>query len=229
MKKITILANFEREIDKIDDTFGKPVTDDSLFWLNQAIYKFVKLRFNGDFTHKTGFEQTEKRRNDLDKLIVDQTLSQIELDESNPSYNIYYYDYDPKFLYALNEEVIITDLMGNHSMNTCVFECTRDSYMYRVNNSLTDFHYRFYKARPIRVRTEKGCMLLTDKNYKIDKYRLGYIKNPSELTLENPQTEYTDFDDSTMYEIIKMAAQMYLENQKDQRYQSLTNEVLTQE
>ena len=32
-----------------------------------------------------------------------------------------------------------------------------------------------------------------------------------------------------MYEIIKMAAQMYLENQKDERYRTITNEVLTQE
>nr|DAH29963.1 MAG TPA: hypothetical protein [Caudoviricetes sp.]DAJ76165.1 MAG TPA: hypothetical protein [Crassvirales sp.] len=34
MKYIDILANFEREINKIDDIVDKPSTDDSLFWLN---------------------------------------------------------------------------------------------------------------------------------------------------------------------------------------------------
>jgi len=68
MKNIEIIANFEREINKLDDAVNKPATEDSLFWLNQAISKFIKLRFNGDFIHKTGFEETEKRREDLISL-----------------------------------------------------------------------------------------------------------------------------------------------------------------
>ena len=51
MTNIESVANFEREINKLDDAVNKPATEDSLFWLNQAIAKFVKLRFNGDFTH----------------------------------------------------------------------------------------------------------------------------------------------------------------------------------
>nr|DAK88232.1 MAG TPA: hypothetical protein [Caudoviricetes sp.] len=35
--------------------------------------------------------------------------------------------------------------------------------MYRVNNNLTDFHYRYHRARPLRVRVNDGCKLLTDK------------------------------------------------------------------
>ena len=41
--------------------------------------------------------------------------------------------------------------------------------------------------------------------------------------------EYKDFNDHVLYEIIKMAAQMYLENQSDDRYKTITQEVLTQE
>ena len=115
-------------------------------------------------------------------------------------------------------------------MNTCVFECTRDSFMYRVNNSLTDFHYKNHRARPLRVRNSDGCSLLTDKNYQIEKYTLGYIRKPAEIVLgDQYDQEYPDFQDTTMYEIIKMAAQMYLENQSEERYKSLTQEVLTQE
>jgi hypothetical protein len=65
MKMIDILEGFEIEINKIDDAVGKPNVVDSEYWLNQAVIKFVKLRFNGDFVHKTSYEQNEKRRNDL--------------------------------------------------------------------------------------------------------------------------------------------------------------------
>ena len=110
-----------------------------------------------------------------------------------------------------------------------MFECTSDSFMYRVNNSLTDFHYRYHRARPLRIRTSDGCILLTDKNYKINKYQLGYLRKPTEITLQNPRDEYEDFNDIVMPEIIKMAAQMYLENKKDERYKTITQEVITQE
>lgn len=230
MTNIEVIANFEREINKLDDAANKPATEDSLFWLNQAVAKFIKLRTNGDFIHKTGYEQTEKRREDLIKLFKEQTWNDLQQEQSeNPSFVRFSVSYPSDFLYALNEDVVIDSIEGGHPMNACVFECTRDSFMYRINNSLTDFHYKYHKARPIRIRKEGGCDLLTDGNYTISSYTLGYLKKPTELTLDNPRNEYTDFEDHTMYEIIKMAAQMYIENQADPRYRTIVNEVNTQE
>lgn len=234
MKNIEILTAFETEINLLDNELEKPSTDDSLFWLNQSALKFVKLRTNGDPAHKTGYEQTEKRRNDLSKLFRTKTYDQSEIGNPNtnqPSYDTYSIDYPTDFMYALNEDVVITDKDGEHELNTCVFECTQDSFMYRVNNSLTDFHYRWHKARPIRTRNNAGCILYTDKNYLIKSYTLGYLKTPTKITLNKDVAfdEYEDFDNATMHEIIKIAAQMYLENKKDERYQTITAEVMTQE
>lgn len=294
MKYIDILANFEIEINKIDDTFGKPAVDDSLFWLNQSIYKFIKLRFNGDFVHHTGFEETEKRREDLIRLFTEKTYdttvrstdvnndglvdtqdkiavtnaiqsgesvyngredvnkdntidtqdyilvnndmgkNSFIVDTSHSDYDSYTIIYPKDFLYVLNEDVVITDTNGGNKKDTCVFECTRDSFMYRINNSLTDFHYRNHRARPLRIRDAEGCSLLTDKHYNIQQYTLGYLRKPEELvnsklSSEEYNKEYPDFSNETMYEIIKMAAQMYVENQGEERYKSLTQEVLTQE
>lgn len=231
MTYIEILTGFETEINQLDNELTKPATDDSLFWLNQAVLKFCKLRTNGDPAHRTGYEQTEKRRNDLSKLFVQTTVSADQMDKitSQPSYDSYTVEYPKDFMYSLNEDVVITDTEGDHAINTCVFECTQDSFMYRINNSLTDFHYRWHKARPIRTRNEKGCVLYTDKKYLIKDYTLGYLRVPNKIALEEPFSEYTDFDNATIHEIIKIAAQMYLENKKDERYQTITAEVMTQE
>lgn len=229
MTYIEILANFEVEINKIDDAVNKPATDDSLFWLNQAVSKFIKLRFNGDFTHGTGYEETEKRREDLISLFKSVSLNITKSEETNPSYDKYTVNYPNDLMFVLDENVIISDMSNKNKFNTCVFECTRDSFMYRINNSLTDFHYKYHRARPLRIRHDEGCDLLTDKNYKISSYTLGYIKKPTEITLDIPTNEYPDFNDHIMYEIIKMAAQMYIENQGDPRYKTIASEVMTQE
>ena len=231
MTNIQILAAFEREINQIDDTLNKPATDDSLYWLNQAVYKFCKTRFNGNAPHFTSYEQNEKRTKDLINLFVSSDLDLSSVDESRATYNKYKVTYPENMMFVLNEDVIIDSVDGGHELDTSVFECTADSFMYRVNNTLTDFHYRHYKARPLRIKTQTGCDLLTDKKYKITKYTLGYLRNPNKISLDNPKNEYSDFPDVIMPEIIKMAAQMYIESQipMQQRYQTISNEVNTQE
>lgn len=229
MKYIDILEAFETEIGVVNQV-EKPLTSDSLFWLNQAVDKFVKLRFNTDQVHKTSYEQNEKRRNDLINLYRTTKYTQFNIDDNNPKYDKYTVEnYPDDFLFSLNEDAIITDNKGNNPYSTSIFECTSDSFMYRVTNSLTDFHYKYGEARPLRVCTYKGCYLLTDKNYKIKEYVLGYLRTPNKITLTNPFEEYTDFDNITIPEIIKIAAQMYLENTGNPRYKSITQEVMTQE
>lgn len=228
MRCIDIIAAFELEINKLDDNLNKPVTDDSLYWINQATVKFVKDRFNGNAPKRTSYEQNEKRTRDLIKLLREVHANTPAV-ESHASYDSYEYTYPSDMMYVLNEDITISDNNGGHEMDTCVFECTADSFMYRVNNILTDFHYRYHRARPLRVRTSGGFKLLTDKNYKINSYTLGYLKVPEEITNKDPNRKYEDFEDYNWQEIVKIAAQMYIENQADPRYKTLTQEVLTQE
>lgn len=229
MKHIDILEAFETEIGVVNQV-EKPLTSDSLFWINQAVDKFVKLRFNTDQVHRTSYEQNEKRRNDLINLYKTTKYTQFSVDDNNPKYDKYTVEnYPDDFLFSLNEDAIITNNKGENPYSTSIFECTSDSFMYRVTNSLTDFHYKYGEARPLRVCTDKGCYLLTDKNYKIKEYVLGYLRTPNKITLSNPFEEYTDFDNITIPEIIKIAAQMYLENTGNPRYKSITQEVMTQE
>lgn len=229
MRAVDLIASFELEINKINDAINKPMTDDSLYWINQAAVKFAKDRFNGNAPKRTSYEQNEKRTRDLINLLREQKEFDVQINNSHPSYDEYEYKYPEDMMFVLNEDVIISNMNDEYPMDTCVFECTADSFMYRVNNKLTDFHYRFHRARPLRVRTKDGFRLLTDKNYKIKSYTLGYLKTPDEITNKDPFEDYTDFEDYTWLEIIKIAAQMYIENQSDPRYKTISQEVLTQE
>lgn len=244
MTNLQILEAFEREINKFDDSATKPDTDASLYWLNQAVKKFVKLRYNGDPVHKTGYEETEKRYSDLANLLKtahyyrhiwwqEKPEHVIELDTDCGNYQECYLDYPDDFLYTLSETAQISDIDEQKIKSTTkwvpVFECTADSFMYRVNNSLTDFHYNNQYARPLRVRTNKGCKLLTDGKYKVWEYILQYLRHPKEISLDKPFTEYKEFDEAVLPEIIKIAAQMYVENTADKRYTTISNEVNTQE
>lgn len=238
MRYIDILTAFEMEINKIDDTLNKPLVNDSLYWLNQAVLKFCKIRFSGSEPSVTSYEQTEKRTVDLLNLYTGKSFgsNEMEIQDTQPNFDLYNINYYTEYtasdvMFTLNEDVVITDNNGENATNTSVFECTSDNFMYRVNNCLTDFHYRHHKARPLRIKKPNGCILLTDKKYKILSYTIGYLRYPKKITMKNPLDEYEDFPDVIMPEIIKIAAQMYIENKipEQQRYQTIVNEVNTQE
>ena len=91
MRCVDLIAAFELEINKIDDTIQKPVTDDSLYWINQAVMKFVKDRFNGNAPKRTSYEQNEKRTRDLIKLLKEEKK---ETPEVIPHVNYDEYEYD---------------------------------------------------------------------------------------------------------------------------------------
>lgn len=185
MKYIDILTAFEMEINKIDDTLNKPLVNDSLYWLNQAVLKFCKIRFSGSEPSVTSYEQTEKRTVDLLNLYTGKNFgaNEMEIQDTQPNFDLYNINYYTEYtasdvMFTLNEDVIITDNNGENATNTSVFECTSDNFMYRVNNCLTDFHYRHHKARPLRIKKPNGCLLLTDKKYKILSYTIGYLRYP---------------------------------------------------
>jgi len=205
MRAVDLIASFELEINKLNDAINKPLTDDSLYWINQAVVKFVKDKFNGNAPKRTSYEQNEKRTRDLINLLKESKTTEFTV-SSHVNYDQYEYTYPSDMMFVLNEDVVIDSVNGGYEMDTCVFECTADSFMYRINNKLTDFHYRFHRARPLRVRTKDGFRLLTDKNYKIQSYTLGYLKVPTEITNEDPFIDYTDFEDYTWLEITKIAA-----------------------
>ena len=106
MKALNILESFELEINKLDDSLNKPVTDDSIYWINQAVLKFVKERFNGNAPHYTSFEQNEKRTRDLIKLYK---TKKYDLSSASPEVHSTFESYDcnnpEDLMYLINEDV----------------------------------------------------------------------------------------------------------------------------
>lgn len=73
--------------------------------------------------------------------------------------------------------------------------------------------------------------LYTDGNYKVSEYTLTYLRLPKKIKFLNSDMfeEYTDLPEHTHLELVKLAAQLYLENQVDPRVRTYPEEVQTME
>lgn len=232
MKKIKIQEAFEREINMLDNDLEKPASTDTEYWVNSGILKFVKTRFTGNNYKGIGFEQTQKRIDDLRLL---ETSVDIKVGDNQRV------ELPNDYMYLLGDRVGILPTDGDNKCwnkdidgefiirYTDPLEATIETLDRMLENSLSEHNLKYCQAKPIKLMTGNTIQFYTDENYYVAEYKLYYLKKPATFSLNNPFGEYTSLPDEVLYECIKIAAQMFIENQQSQRYNTITNEVNTME
>ena len=114
--------------------------------------------------------------------------------------------------------------------NTDVLEATVENIDRQRQNTLSEYRLHGRSARPLRLYEGNTIHLYTDGNYHKRHYILTYLKMPNKISLTDaPFEEYKEMPASTHEEIVKLAVELYLENEANPRYQSYINEVNSME
>lgn len=235
MKNIELLESFELELNKLDDNFTKPTTNTTEYFLNAGLDKFWKTRYSQNNHKVKGFEQIQKRIDDLRTLVAEVTLV-----PDTTSKDLYTVTIPEDYVILLGDTAGISpadgytdpcwelDSDGNYVIHySDVLEGSIETIDRIKENSLSEYHLRYTKAKPIRLLSGNEIKLYTDGKYKVSKYILHYLRKPHYIDIHTePFKEYTDMPEHTHLEIVKLAAQLYIENQANPRYNSYTQEVV---
>ena len=233
-KFIDLQEAFEIELNVLDDGLNKPKSMDTEWWLNRGLEKFWKTRYAGINAKGTSFEQDQKRIDDLRTLVKTHTYDNIDITVEGSEY-----------LVTLPNDYVI--LLGDtvgiipSSKNNCwekdsngqyvikyddSIEATVETIDKQLRNSLSEHRLKYCTARPLRLIQNNEIKLYTDGNYQISKYKITYLRRPAHIDIHsNPFGEYNDMPEHTHSEIVKLAAQMYIENQSNQRLNTHNVEV----
>lgn len=235
MKNIELLESFELELNKLDDNFTKPTTNTTEYFLNAGLDKFWKTRYSQNNPKVKGFEQIQKRIDDLRTLVAEVTLV-----PDTTSKDLYTVTIPEDYVILLGDTAGISpadgytdpcwelDSDGNYVIHySDVLEGSIETIDRIKENSLSEYHLRYTKAKPIRLLSGNEIKLYTDGKYKVSKYILHYLRKPHYIDIHTePFKEYTDMPEHTHLEIVKLAAQLYIENQANPRYNSYTQEIV---
>lgn len=235
MKYIELQEAFEIEINKLDDGLTKPKSSDTEWWLNRGLEKFYKTRYSGINFKQKGFEQDQKRIDDLRTLIKTKVYKEDITKINNKEYSV---ELPEDYVSLLGDTAGVTPADG---IDLICWEQGDDGYITKygdpiegtietidrqLDNSLSEHRVKFAYARPIRLIQDKNVLFYTDGLYQVSEYKLVYLRTPIHIDIHtNPFDEYVDMPEHTHMEIVKLAAQMYLENQMNPRYNSYSNEV----
>jgi hypothetical protein len=217
------------------------------FWLNQAIRKFVKTRYSGVNSKREGFEQSQKRIDDLRSLVRELTIpcsvgtTGVNKPNSyvltNGFSNAVFLVEPALYWLSLGEEVKISYTSTNARpgvpatiKRVGVTGITANDYRWKIDDPLAPHVLHYDEAKPLRLFYNNTIEFITDGNYSITEAYLRFIKQPKEVDVTaTVGTADCDLAEHTHDEVVSLAIQLALENIEQPRLQSYTQEVNSME
>ena len=192
------------------------LTSDTIFsFLNEAIDKFYKTRYSGINYKAEGFEQSQKRIDDLRNLIKTATYT-IDIENRD---NVYSVELPNDYTLLLGDTAGITPI--DSSVDPCwetndggiyvtkfndTIEATIETLDRQLHNSLSEHILQYSTARPLRLIQGNNILLYTDGKYKVSEYTITYLSRPEYLDSKNiTNVEYMSLPEHTHMEIVKTA------------------------
>jgi hypothetical protein len=221
---------FELEFDKITnfDSPGYEDTEISVL-LSKAEERFFLQNYAGHNKLQEGFEETEKRRKDLNELVLNAELTSTSVSSSQTGTlpNGVFYDLPTNFLYSIKEEVTVSsDDACVNGTRIKVKPITHDEYTVNIENPFKqpydELAWRIDYSRE-NSTSAKRHELITDGSYSVTTYHLRYLKRLPGITVDRTTTTNqvdSALDESTHRRIIDIAVELALEITVDGRLQS---------
>lgn len=233
---------FERRLQLMDPNLvikDKLSSDTIISFINEAIDKFYKTRYSGVNFKAQGFEQAQKRIDDLRTLIKNKKYTANSINKGDR--NSYSVELPEDYVLLLGDTAGIqpsnlnecweTNERGEYIIKyTDTLESTIETLDRQLSNSLSEHKLKYCQARPLKLIQDNNVILYTDGKYKVSEYEITYLAKPSEINSSNiTNTEYTDLPEHTHMEIVKMAIQIYLATKPMQHYNAYSNEIASME
>lgn len=212
---------------------SQKLSSDTIFsFINEAIDKFYKTRYSGINYKQEGFEQSQKRIDDLRNLIKRVKYSE-EIEKFDNVYSVTLpFDYvlmlgDRVGIQPFDDTCWETDEYGEYVIKYGdTIEVTIENIDRQLNNSLSEHKLKYSNARPLKLIQGDKILLYTDGKYKISNYELTYLSKPTYLDSKNiTNTEYTSLPEHTHIEIVKIAVQLYLATKPMEHYSVYSTEI----
>lgn len=214
--------NFGLELDKTADFEYAYMSPEQIdYWLNKAQERFIKQRAYPLDRNKPGFEQTQKRIDDLRDIVV-------KSGQISPSINgtIYSIFIPGNYKYLVRHQCLTSDSSSCGNKNVGGVQAEEEF----MNQMLKDPFWWPTAEEPLYYFNGDYIVYETKGNYSLLNTVLTYIKEPAKITLGSQYSTpiadvQCELGKSTHQEILDIAISMVLENIESQRYQTNLNEL----
>ena len=230
--------NFKIFLDKADSLAYPELLDGEIdVYLNEAQHKLVKLRYGLNNIYQKGFEETQKRTDDLKNLVKSKFTKTSQSTLYEVLGNVYLCNINE--LYDDNALTILSSNKYQHYLKSLIITsgtCNRSvsPKMVKQDDLLTiidDPFNRPSSKKPISFIEDGNIYVWLEDGQDLDNYMLTFLKRPVDVnkgTYGQDKVE-CELSEHMHEELVQMAVQIALENIESPRVQTQTMNVQTNE
>jgi hypothetical protein len=228
MTKSQFLEQFYVKFDEVSTLASSPYTPQELSIIaSEAQELLVTSYYDGFNPKREGFEETEKRIQDLGELVQNKEISpEVPSVDNMPNGRFYLLpntliadntDYSDVYWFTVFEEAI------TNMKDTCITSPTYNTFkrvpIKEINHNeysalLRDPFNRPNKDKVWRMRVDgRRTELITDGSYTVSKYHVRYIKKPAPIVLTTSLTStVSELSDHVHRDLLNKTLELALKN-----------------
>lgn len=226
------LLEYHREFkiacDKVDSLqFADFTTAERLQFLNEAVLRFVKQRYSKNNIYQQGFEEIQKRTDDLKALVKTTTQSGVVVQNDIEGFNYKAYTFPNDYMFYLKSEILINYSIKENCLpvNKSIKKPIKIVQIDDLSKILNDPFNKPSKNKPKAVFINNTFNVYYDSenqlNYNLGDINFTYIKYPLVYTTLLSNNTEIELSLHTHKEIVQEAvliAQSYINNNEGIQY-----------
>jgi hypothetical protein len=232
-----LILSFKLKLDKIDSQAYPDILEEEIrFWLDEAADRFVKQRYERNNIKRKGFEESQKRTDDLRVAIRTEDIASVASTIYPDAFEVVLPTTggagSDRYRYLLK---VLADVQAPDCNNVVQnnWVAPKQTQHDDINILLEDPFNRPGEDKPLFVMEGNNIVFFTDGSFSVPQAKVSYIRLfdklqpnlPTSATYASGATEYTELAEDTHEEVVDIAVKMALENVESQRYQTNVNEI----
>jgi|ERR1035437_2345377 hypothetical protein len=199
------------------------------FILNQSQDEFVKTRYGGNNLYRKGFEETQKRTDDIRTIVKRTAIAPLPVDPTNKPFGQFYplpSITGDLYWFSVQEEVDanVIDCNGNSvKQRIPVKPITHDTY----SRMILDPFNKPSDTELLRLDVAGQAEIITAPNVTVNNLLMTYVRRPVRIDVVLPQD--CELPEHTHQEVVNTAVGIALEGIESRRTQSQAIETTKQE
>lgn len=231
-----LILSFKLKLDKLDSQAYPDILDEEIrFWLDEGADRFVKQRYERNNLKRKGFEETQKRTDDLRATVRTVDINAVASGIYPP--DVAYEVPLPtaganRYRYLLKLQVLVRgDDCNDASQDT--WETPHQVQQDDVNALIADPFNTPTPERPLFTIEGNNLVFFTDGVFQVISAKVTFIRlfdklqpgTPTSAVYALGTTEYVELSEDTHEEVVDISVKMALENVESQRYQTNMAEI----
>jgi len=187
--------------------------------LNQAQDRYVKQRYGLNNTKREGFEEIQKRTEDLKNIVVPAIIAPLAVSPFNINTNARFFTLPLDHWFIVWEKAEVSYVDCNGDTVTDLIE-VRPTQHVEFDKVIKDAFKKPDETKVLRLMEDDQVELVPGTGITLTTYRLRYIKKPNRISLTS--TIPCELSDHTHQEIVDEAIKIALEGIEAKRNNTFT-------